>query len=109
MKVAEAYLESDETDAADNFCNKVWGWLYTSLLSVVVVVVVVNGTVEVCSICFEYSIFRFFIISVACVGRCSDCWCVYVAPGLFSLAVLVGRGTGLTSRTWNSTRRSGIS
>ena len=24
VKVAEAYLESDETDAADNFCNKVW-------------------------------------------------------------------------------------
>lgn len=23
VKVAEAYLESDETDAADNFCNKV--------------------------------------------------------------------------------------
>lgn len=22
VKVAEAYLESDETDAADNFCNK---------------------------------------------------------------------------------------
>ena len=25
VKVAEAYLESDETDAADNFCNKVPG------------------------------------------------------------------------------------
>ncbi|CAN0401714.1 unnamed protein product, partial [Laminaria digitata] len=24
VKVAEAYLESDETDAADNFCNKVF-------------------------------------------------------------------------------------
>lgn len=23
VKVAEAYLESDETDAADNFCSKV--------------------------------------------------------------------------------------
>lgn len=29
VKVAEAYLESDETDAADNFCSKVTS---TSLL-----------------------------------------------------------------------------
>lgn len=45
VKVAEAYLESDETDAADNFCNKVtystigWGqvgsrWRSSSKLDV---------------------------------------------------------------------------
>jgi len=47
VKVAEAYLESDETDAADNFCNKVWMAQCLPISLLIVVVVVVAAAVSV--------------------------------------------------------------